>query len=129
MGKDAELAARSADKSGQDNGGGQVGQRPGGGEADLAGSAGGHLLALRVGVSEQAADGKQEDGAQADAEPCGDEKTRDFANDDGGSKNEEQAEAAGFGKVAARGRAEADAHQGEEQKKRVHAQLHAQPPA
>ena len=64
--------------------GGQVCERAGEGEDELADTLVRKLLALGVGVGKEAAEGKQQNGAQAQAEPCGDHQARDFAGDDGG---------------------------------------------
>ena len=83
------------------------------------------LLALGVGVGKQAADGQQENGAQAKAEPCGDQQPGNFAHDDGGHQNEEQAEAA----PPAVGSAEAETHHGQQREKGMDAQFDAHPAA
>ena len=76
------------------NAGGQVGHRAG----ERPGATGrcpvGVLLAFRVGVGEQAADGEQKNGAQAQTEPGGNQQARGFADDDGGNEQQEQDQAA-----------------------------------
>ena len=54
----------------------------------------GQLLALWIGIGVEAAEGHEENGAQAQSQPCGDEQARGFAGNDGGGEGEEQSHAA-----------------------------------
>ncbi len=85
------------------------------------------LLALGIGVGEETADGQQQNGAQAQAEPGGDHEAGGFADQDGGDQHQEEAQAATH--AAAVGGAERQADQGQDGKEGVDAQLDAHPAA
>jgi len=78
-----------------EQGGGAVGEGTGKRHGKLAAAAVGALLTFRIGVSEEAADGKQENGAQAQTEPGCDQNASSFADDDRGYQYEEQGQATG----------------------------------
>ncbi len=92
---------------------------------ELADALVGGFLAFGVGVGEEAADGEQEHGAQAQAEPRGDHEARGFADETAATQNEEKAKAA----QDSVGGAEAEADQGESREEDVDAHLHAHPSA
>jgi hypothetical protein len=66
---------------------------PESGEGVLGAAGVGQLLALGVGVGEEASDGQEQDGAQAQAEPRGGDEARGFADGDGGGDEQPEAEA------------------------------------
>ena len=92
--EEVNVAARACECDGQHQGGGDVGERSGEGEDELGASLAGALLAFRVGVGKEAADGQQQHGAQAQAEPGGDDEARGFSYHDRANKNEKQHKAA-----------------------------------
>lgn len=129
MVEEVESAARANNESAKHDRSHAVGKRSGSGEGELAGAAGCKFLAFRIGVGEQTSDGQQEDGAETDTKPGGDEQAGNLAYNDGSGENKEEGHAASFGERAALRYAEAEAHDGEEQKEGVDAQFDAKPSA
>ena len=87
--------AGGSDKdAGQDAGSGQVGDGAGEAEDKLGGSLGRAFLAFRVGVGKESADGEQEDGAQAETEPGGDNEAGRLADQNRRNQHQEEAQAA-----------------------------------
>ena len=101
---------------------GQVGHRAGEGDGELAAALVGVLLAFRVGVGKQAADGEQQNGAQAKIEPGGNQEPCGFAHDDGGHEDKKSKAA----RPAVVG-ADAQKDKGEQREEDVDAQLDAHP--
>jgi len=87
----------------------------------------GLLLGFGGGIGEEASDGEQEDGAQAEAEPGGGEQARGFA-DGYGRADEEPEEDAGAG-GGSDGVGEDHADGGEQDEEGVNAEFDAEPTA
>ena len=102
-----------------------VGQRAGQRNGKLSAALVGNLLALRIGVGKQSADGQQKHGAQAKPEPGSHQQARGLAHRHGGHKDEEQSQAA----LPAVSGADAEADQGEQREEDVDAHFHAHPTA
>src|SRR5215469_3099926 len=102
-----------------------VDDRPGKGHRELAEALVSSVLALRIGVGEEAADGEQKDCAQAEVQISGHHQTRSLADHDSGDTKKEETQAA-----RESGRpTEAEAHERKSRKEDVHAHLHASPSA
>ena len=78
----------------------------------------GFFLALRVGVGKQAADGQQQNGAQAQTQPCRNQQARGFAHGNGGHEKKKERQSARPPVCAADGKQ----HQNEQRKEDVDAQ-------
>lgn len=94
MGEELDIPARAEKGDAEREGGDEVGQRAGGGKRELAEAVAGGFLAFRRGIGKESADGEQKYGAQAKAEPCGDEQARGFTDDDSGDEDQEEHDAA-----------------------------------
>lgn len=123
--EEAGIAAGAENDGSHGHGGCRIGDRAGKGHGELANALIGVLLAFRIGIGEESADGEQEHGAEAQAETRGDDEAGGFADEDGEYDDEEEAEAA---RPAFRG-ADAKADEGEQREKGVDTQLDAHPTA
>ena len=123
--EEADIAACAGEGGGQHQRRRQVGDRAGEGKNELGAAAVGILLAFGVGVGEEAAEGQQQHGAQAQAQPRGDDEAGDFAGQNGGNQHQEQAEAAAY----PGGGAERQAHERQDGEEGVNAHLDAHPAA
>ena len=123
--EELDVAARAQKRRGQHQRRGQVGQGAGQRQGKLPAALIGVFLAFGIGVGKQAADGKQQNGAQAQAEPGGDQQARDLAHHDRGHEHEEQPQAARH----AVGGAQPQADQRQQGEEGVDAHLDAHPTA
>ena len=123
--EEVDVAARACECGGQHQRGGDVGQRSGERQNELGASLAGAFLAFGIGVGKEAADGQQQHGAQAQAEPGGDHEAGRLTHQHRGNKYEKQHKTLA---QAFRG-AERQADQGEQGKEGVDAQLDAHPTA
>jgi hypothetical protein len=115
----------SEDDQRQDGGGGPVGERSGERKRILGASRNGSLLAVGVGVGEQAADGQQKDGAEAEIEPSRHHQAGGFAHCHRCHQQEKQCHSPG----PAGGAADGQKHKRQQRKEGVDAQFHTHPPA
>ena len=125
LGEELVIAACAQEQGGQHQRRGPVGQGTGQRHGKLAAAAVGALLAFRIGVGEESADGEQENGADAQTKPCGDQDAGGFTHHHGGYQDQEKAQAA---RHAVRG-AEQQAHHRQQREEGVDAQLDAHPTA
>ena len=103
----------------------QVCQRPRQRQRKLPGAPVGVLLAFGVGVGKQAADRKQQNGAQPQSQPCRHQQPRGLAHHDGRHEKNKRASPRGQPSAAADG----EQHQDQQREEDVEAHLHAHPSA
>ncbi len=123
--EETDVAAGAEDDAGSGERRAYICEWAGSGQDELPGAAAGDFLALRIGVGEQAADGEKENGAQAQAEPRGNQEARGFANDDCRDEDEKEGEAARPSAGATHG----EQHEYEQREEDVDAELNTHPAA
>ena len=94
LGKKFDIAAGAQKRCGQQQRRGQVRQRTGQRQGKLPAALAGALLAFRVGVGKQSADGQQQNGAQPQSQPCGHQQPRRLAHHHCSHQHKEQPQAA-----------------------------------
>ena len=123
--EELHIAAGAEDDAGSGERRADIGERTGQRKDELPAALIGDLLALRIGVGKQAADGQQQDGAEAKAQPCRRHEARCFTHGDGRYKKKKKGQRARPAVSAADG----EEHQDEQREKDVDAHLHTEPSA
>ena len=124
-GEELNVSAGTNEGRGDHERGDEVGHGAGESHGELANALVGGFLAFGIGVSEEAADGEQEDGAQLEIEVRRNDEARSFTDKDGCDAEKEEAESAQDSGAAA----EAETDEGKGGEEDVHAHLHAHPSA